>query len=79
MVLPPEFDAAEALVYYRNECLRLQTCLLILRDCADPKCMLCGRCLAAANTPIEITEPPQVADDDPIRTWRPPRKPDRSR
>jgi len=44
--------------------------LTTIFECVDPRCHLCGRCLAAARGEEAREAPPPVAVDDPIRTWR---------
>lgn len=50
----------------------MQARLDTILDCVDPRCSLCGACLAAAQGDHVRHErrPPMIAFDDPIRTWR---------
>jgi len=41
--------------------------LLIIRDCEDPKCYLCSKCLSAVMPDIIELKAPEIVDNDPVR------------
>lgn len=59
----------------RSEILRLTAALEDVRNCIDPKCTLCGKCLRAIYPQHTKKAAPSVAGDDRIRGWRRKQKP----
>ncbi len=54
-----------------QELRRLRLSVKRIKDCADPKCgSLCASCLRALLPPVALDIIPDVAEDDPVRTYR---------
>jgi len=67
-------QAASVILELENEIRILRRYLTTILDCADPTCSLCGACLhAAREAEPRIERPiPEIAEDDPVRTYKTP-------